>query len=95
VVAGIAAHRQVTAQARRVDRVQRGTSGEFHGRGPGADLIQGQQRAGQISVETVPFDQLERGQATGMAIMVSAKTLGNHHAVPGHAVGAARGNAVQ
>ncbi|MNR47591.1 hypothetical protein D3C85_1667110 [compost metagenome] len=30
-----------------------------------------------------------------MAIMVGAEALGNHHSVPGHAVGAARGDAVQ
>ncbi|MNO64134.1 hypothetical protein D3C76_548560 [compost metagenome] len=94
VVAGIAGHRQVAAQARRVDRLQRGTSGELHGSGPGTDLIEGEQGAGQVGLEAVTLDQLERGQAVPVAIVIGAKALGAHHPEPGQAIGAARCHAV-
>ncbi|MNE21876.1 hypothetical protein D3C80_1150570 [compost metagenome] len=95
MVAGIAAHRQVAAQACRVDRFQCGAAGELHRRSPCADLVQGQQRAGQVALEAVPLDQLQRGQAIGMAVVVGTETLGDHHPEPGQAVSAAWGNAMQ
>ncbi len=87
MVAGVARHADVAGRAPQRDRALRVFQRVRKRPGPGADLVERDQRGDALCLVAMAVDQRQRGEPIGQAVVVFIVETGDEHAEPRQAVG--------